>query len=352
MGPVQALADASPQVVQGRFMTEIADQSPQVSQLRAFQIMADQSQQYQSAARLQESANQYTIQSAPPIQRKSAPVPANQGVVQRISITLPHPDISKVDPWTVDTRGKGKEYLKGWIDQAKETHPAALTTLINRLTAIQQPDDLEEYLLDYATRASQAAAVNAGMEMGTKKGSYVITATRAGNAVIITAKVDIEEDDEDEIIFVDFKALVAGKMVGKMSVEQREGVYRLTDIKTDFGPNIPRVAGLGTVLLYICTRMAGQLGANTIDLSANKEGEKDHPAPFYQKFGFKSSEIDFPLPSTDDLQGMGLSSMGEYLGMLDKNTLNMSANTVTAATKTGNYIFGAGWAFSNWRKGS
>lgn len=75
-----------------------------------------------------------------------------QGQIQRVWLKLSHP-VNRGETWEVDTQGRGREYIKSWIDaQAEKGNIQALNSFIEQMQRINTPDEFETKMLDHATQ--------------------------------------------------------------------------------------------------------------------------------------------------------------------------------------------------------
>ena len=65
-----------------------------------------------------------------------------------------------------------------------------------------------------------------------------------------------------------------------------DGNFYLTDLYTNKLPKDARVKGMGTILLHQVACLANQNEYGCIKLAATRSPDEQHPAPFYQRFGF------------------------------------------------------------------
>lgn len=165
--------------------------------------------------------------------------------------------------------------------------------------------------------------------------AFTVTAHHAKADVVIKGVFNLKEDAAQEL---EFQAEYKGKNVGELKLgSYGNNMFYLTSIKSD--SEFKKVAkGLGTALLYIAGEMGQRLGKTVISLSATKFQDKDHPAPFYHKFGFKAPEA---------LESFG-GDWDKYLQSIRNQVVNMDGNSSEISQRTATYISREGWSFGGW----
>lgn len=278
---------------------------------------------------------------------------AGSEVVRRVELALPNPDIRKDEEWTVDTNGEGWGYLKGWIDQARLTNPKALDNLILRLLFIGNRSKNEKKILPYALEKKLEKVDRTDQEVVGQSGRYVTTAEAPDGEILIEGTVEIEEDEEDEedadnsTVIAQFHAYKGNAVVGQLRVERMGGLFLLTDIRTDYGDDRPRVSGLGKILMMVAARMARALGQDVIRLAAHKDPDKAHPATYYEGFRFSpQGEV------AEMMRGFDW-SLTQYIGTFpEQDTIHMTGSTNQVLPTATEKATGAGWSIDPWRKAS
>lgn len=103
----------------------------------------------------------------------------HRAVLQRWPLALPPVKRGVVTPWSVDTHGKGGEFIKGWIDNAVETYNrGALLALIKQLGP--SSDEYDAYLVEYARAALRRTKPWAVFGLGGRTKLEIETAVRLG----------------------------------------------------------------------------------------------------------------------------------------------------------------------------
>ncbi|WP_158539521.1 MULTISPECIES: GNAT family N-acetyltransferase [unclassified Pseudomonas] len=115
---------------------------------------------------------------------------------------------------------------------------------------------------------------------GVNKTEYELC--REGIPISFSSEVDFESTFDAAI-----KASIAGQLLGVVkAADYGDGNFYLTDLYTNKLPRDARIKGMGTILLHQMACLANQYEYGCIKLAATRSPGEQHPAPFYERFGF------------------------------------------------------------------